>query len=374
MKIIYDYRTFIRQFRGGISRYFYEIIRRIARDETRKIYLYQGLHINDFDMSKVSGLAGYFGVRHRKIPKSGPALELINGLLMEYWAASRVGKCDILHYTYYGRPHARASKTVATVYDMIHEIFPDTLKGAAAVSKSKRETVGRAQAVLAISECTKKDLVERFGTDPDKIHVTHLAASEIFAPASVDEQREFKSRFSSGRPYALYVGDRGGYKNFGVLLRAAGIASVFKDITIACAGGGAARAEEISEIKASGIAGKVRFLGAVDDKTLRMLYSCAECVAVTSLYEGFGLTALEAMKCGTPVVCARASSLPEVAGEAALYFEPSSPEDLAGRLEKLISDRTLRDKLAAAGIERSGKFDWDKTAAETLKVYDKLAA
>lgn len=372
MKILYDYRIFIRQPRGGISRYFYEIIRRIARREGRDVYLFQGIHVNDFNMSKEPGLAGYFGERHRKVPKSGPALELINGLFMKVWAAARGVEYDILHTTYYGPPRARAQRTVVTVYDMIHELFPDTLRGAAAVSKSKRKTIERAQVVISISEHTKKDLIEQFGTPPEKIYVTHLAASDFFEPASAAERALFRKKFSPAGPYVLYVGDRRGYKNFGVLLRAAGISAGLKDISVVCAGGGNANDGEISQIKASALAGRVSFLGAVDDEALRMLYSCAECVAVTSLYEGFGLTALEAMKCGTPVVCAHSSSLPEVAGDAALYFDPSSPEDLSAQLEKLMSDRALRDKLAAAGIERSKNFDWNKTAAATLDVYDKL--
>ena len=176
-----------------------------------------------------------------------------------------------------------------------------------------------------------------------------------------------KFRHMDGQKYILFVGARGGYKNFTRFIEAMRkILDRRKDLHVFCAGGGAFNYEEQKNF--GEYAGRIH-QGGLSDLELADAYAGAECFVFPSEYEGFGIPILEAFACSCPVVCSEASCFPEVAGKSAEYFDPLNPDDMADKILGVLDDEALRKKLIVSGRGRLKIFDWDKTAAETLKCY-----
>ncbi|MDD5756669.1 MAG: glycosyltransferase family 1 protein, partial [bacterium] len=310
MKILYDYQIFVRQKYGGISRYFYELILQALQQEGIKVSCYQGWHINYYSLAEQKKYFEYYaGSYHKKIYKTGPLLDLYNKTVLKRWLAASPRSFDIYHPTYYNPVKVKAKATVMTVYDMIHEKFPQHLKGAKSFTNNKRKVLARVDKIIAISKSTKNDLIDIFGLPADKIEVVYLAASNHFKPSGQEENNIFRKSHGLDKPYILYVGDRGGYKNFVTLLRAFGQWANRADYYLFCLGGQSKWGpEELALINKYRIAGNLKIFSGINDLELRLFYANAKMLVVTSLYEGFGLTPLEAMKCGTPVIVSNSSS------------------------------------------------------------------
>ena len=249
---------------------------------------------------------------------------------------------------------------VVTVHDLSFERDPsvmgtrDRLIFRTAVPRSAR----RADRVLAVSERTKRDLIELYEIPAEKIVVTPNGVDPAFSPEGPRED--------GAPPYALVVGTLQPRKDPEAAIEALGLLG---DVTLRLvfAGpdkGGQAAAERMAE--RSGLAGRVEFRGHVPREELAALYRGAACLVFPSRYEGFGLPALEAMATGTPVVATTAGALPEVAGNAAILVEDRNPAALAGGIERALADR---ERLVAAGLERAKRFTWAETARRTLEVY-----
>lgn len=377
MNILYDYQAFTRQVYGGISRYFFELIKYGLEKDDLRISFFQGIHVNSFHMKSYSELFNsYFGIKHKKIPKTGVVLSKINKLLFNLWLGSGKNEPDIYHPTYYnhiGLCNHESCKMVVTVYDMIHEKLPYYLNGADSTTKMKRECIEKADKVIAISENTKKDLIEYFKVPESNIEVIYLAASDIYRNTCEEDNNVFLKQYKIEQPYILYVGERVGYKNFLTLLNAFSMWSEREGFYLICVGGSNRWSQdEVKIIKESGIERSIMLFPSVTDEELAKFYSNAYVYVITSLYEGFGIPPLEAMTCGSPVIAAKTSSVPEVVGNAGLYFNPSSIEDLLSCLDELISNNELREKLKIEGLRRSQLFSWEKTAHKTFCVYKKL--
>lgn len=272
---------------------------------------------------------------------------------------------QIYHPTYYvdALPFSRIKK-VATALDMIHELFPNQFSGDDLTTKRKRQLFHTAELIISISEHTKKDLIDIFRIPAEKIRVIPLAQS-LPTPQAI------KSSVSE-KPYFLYVGLRGGYKNFSGLLSAFGKAGLAKDFDLVCFGGGPLLENEKNEINDLGISAAIHQISG-DDQVLANTYARAWAFVYPSLYEGFGIPPLEAMACGCPVIACRSSSIPEVVGDAAQMFSPDSEESLIEALRRIAQDHSLRQRLIPAGLGRERQFSWDKTYAEHLKVYQELS-
>jgi glycosyltransferase involved in cell wall biosynthesis len=247
------------------------------------------------------------------------------------------------------------------VYDLVP--FVEGARSQARAARIERATIRpalrRAAALLCISEATRSDLVARFPRAAGRAHVVPLGADPRFASAQRDPAVE--ERHGLDRPYVLAVGTLEPRKNLERLIAAwRGL-----DGTHALALVGPRGWEEERIVEAAR-AGDVRLLGRVSDEDLAALYAGCACFAYPSLYEGFGLPVLEAMAAGAPVLTSNVSSLPEVAGDAALLVDPLDTEALRAGLERLLSDEALRADLAARGRERAALFTWDRTAAATL--------
>lgn len=363
LKVLYDAQIFRQQRYGGISRYFCELATRLAADPTVTTRILAPHHQNEFLASVPAPLVvGWHRKHWKRLGKLSRAL----GRAVERRSTAKFDP-DVIHETYFwGSPlqHPRALK-VLTVYDMIHERFPDRFDEHDHTAEAKRRAVAAADHVICISHSTKSDLLQMLQVQEAKVSVTHLASS-LAPPVEAPP--------AAGPPYLLHVGDRGGYKNFLALVRALGASALLREFRLACFGGGPLKPEEWAAIDAAGIARERIVLHAGDDTLLARLYAGAFCFVYPSIYEGFGIPPLEAMQCDCPVVCCRSSSMPEVVGDAAEYFEPNEPDSLRAALERVVSSEARREQLRALGRERRRGFSWDACAQETLALYRRLLA
>ncbi|MDQ7030721.1 MAG: glycosyltransferase family 1 protein [Ardenticatenia bacterium] len=283
----------------------------------------------------------------------------------------------VYHSPYYLMPYFPGRPTVLTVYDLIPMRYP------AAVSRKARllfrfaldMALRVANVVICISEHTKHDLLHVFAHAASKAHTIPLAADHHFRPLLPEACRAAAERMGLPPRYLLYVGSNKPHKNLTRLVRAWALLSP-KDVVLAIAGVWvpAHSAPRTLAAQLGLTEHHVRFVGPVPEALLPGLYGGALGFVFPSLYEGFGLPVLEAMACGTAVACSRIGSLQEVAGDAALYFNPLDADEMAAALEHLVTDDALRAALRARGLERAARFTWDHTARRTLAIYRELAA
>ncbi len=283
----------------------------------------------------------------------------------------------VYHSTYYLMPYRPGRPTVLTVYDVIPLRFPATVSRRARLlfRLTLALALRAADAVLCISKATARDVQALFSVPEERIHVTPLAADAYFRPVASQEREALVNRLGLPDRYVLYVGSNKPHKNLERLVRAWALVCP-DDVTLVIAGPWLPAHSAPRALAARlGLDGRqVRFLGPVPERDLPALYSGALGFVFPSLYEGFGLPVLEAMACGTPVACSRAGSLPEVAGEAALYFDPTDVTDIASTVQLLLEDENVRASLRSAGLARAAHFTWERTASQTLTAYRQLAA
>ena len=295
-------------------------------------------------------------------PKAGLGVDVTVLPFRRLWSQVRLPielaarRPDLLFIPGHVLPFAWSGRCVVVVHDLAFERHPEAYSfgDRAYLRLTTRWAVARCKFLVAVSETTKEDLVERYGVAPGRVRVVPLGiAPPAVEPAPASRLAEMGLNGS----FVLQVGRVETRKN-----QAAALAAVERldGVTLVVAGPerDASLSEQLRNSK------RCRVLGMVDQPTLELLYKRAAAVVVPSLYEGFGLPVLEAMARGKVVVAALASSLPEVGGEAALYFnDPADAEHLARVLEVALGDKALRTRLARAARARAAEFTWDKTAA-----------
>jgi len=281
---------------------------------------------------------------------------------------------DLFHSPYYVMPYWVHCPSVVTMYDLIPMIYPQYLphRWSAWIFRATASlAMRRANQIIAISESTKRDLVRFFGIPEDRIGVTHLAADEKFRPLGSEQLEKIIGTYGLPGRYILYLGINKPHKNLAFLLR------VFRELRtgakLVLAGKEDPRyLQPREETRRLGLGGRVVFLGDVPEKDLPMIYNGAEVFVFPSLYEGFGLPVLEAMACGTPVVCSSSSSLPEIVGDAAVILDPQDTGAWVAALTEVLENEQLREDRKAKGLAQAKKFSWNKTARETLDVYQSV--
>ncbi len=291
---------------------------------------------------------------------------------------TRLGRPDIFLSTIYVAPVLRAVPIVMIAYDLIPLRFPQFYgQDQPLLTRRIRRGIERAAAIIAISECTKRDFVELLGADPTKIHVIYPGVDRRFGPTcNIAELDTVLKRYEIRKPYLLYVGSLGPHKNVGTLLR------VFRKLKhasrmphqlVLCgrAFWGRTVVDAAQDLIAVGDCVVVDFIPAPD---VPYLYHGAEAFAFLSLYEGFGLPPLEAMACGVPVVSSSAGSLPEVVGDAGLLVPPTDEEAIEHALSKVLTDSDLRQELRRRGFVQAAKFSWSETARQTLQVFNRVCS
>ncbi|MCE9611241.1 MAG: glycosyltransferase family 4 protein [Chthoniobacter sp.] len=289
------------------------------------------------------------------------------------WQARRT-RADIFHSTYYTDPLTAARRIVVTVYDFNHERLPG-VTGSTHMIEKKRACIQRADALIAISEATKNDLIEFCRVRPELVTVMPLACNELFActPTLPDEIAAFIAKHRLRPPYWLYVGRRGTYKNFSTLLRAfAAVAGDTGGSLVVAGGRPELETHEIELLIAHRLEDRVVLLPGISDDALRVAYAGAAAFVFPSLAEGFGLPVIEAMGCGCPVIASDIAVFREVAAEAALYFDPHDVTALADAMRRSL-EPNVHVPLVAAGRKRAADFSWEKSATILRGVYESLA-
>ena len=274
----------------------------------------------------------------------------------------------VAHVQYFVAPRMPCP-TVVTVHDASFARAPELFASRdRLLFRFVAGSVRRAAAVIAVSEFTRRDLIDLYGLPEQKVHAIPNGVDARFAPRP-DAVATVCERHGLEAPFVLAVGALQGRKNVPRLVRAFA-ASAPRDHLLAVVGGDRGdRAGVVAAAVAAGLGDRLRLLGHVGEDALPDLYSAARVLAFPSLYEGFGLPALEAMACGTPVVASRTTGLGEAVGDAALTVDPTSVEELADALGRALEDEALRARLVAAGSARAAELSWSRTAARTAAVY-----
>ncbi len=355
--VLYDHQAFDMQRFGGISRYFCEIIGRLRLRS----------------MVSVRFSINYYLTTSHAVRRLVPIPRCIYKRYRQYFEkrnrniaihALKSKKNYVFHPTYYDSyflEHMnRSLPYVVTVHDMIHEKFSSFFPDAEDVIAQKRKVITGASRIIAISEQTKKDVVELLHIDPRKIDVVYHGTG----------MKPFEGRFRLKLPekFLLFVGDRSLYKNFDRFMQAfAMLRKEDPELFVVCTGT-KLRADEREKLSEWGVLEATMHVKA-SDRSLCELYARARAFVYPSLYEGFGIPLLEAYACHCPVVLSNASCFPEIAGEAGVYFDPYSEESMYDAIRSVINDERKRQELIEAGTKRLSLYSWEKAAKETEAVY-----
>jgi glycosyltransferase involved in cell wall biosynthesis len=384
MRVLFDHQAFELQRWGGVSRFWLELVRGLgAQGVEVELALARSLSDHVPELNRLLGLRvtgeGHpetflggarvplrrqlWSVRKRIAPATLASAVNRAGAV----ARLRAGAYDLFQPTYfdpYFLEHLGGRPFVLTVYDLAHDVFPALFSPRDETAACRRLLAGRAVRVVAISESTKRDVVARLGVDPERVDVVPLGfawTAPVVALPPLPER------------YLLYTGTRHAYKNWGRLVEAvAPLLLDGGDLHLVCTGH-PFTAEERALLARLRVEGRVLHVPA-GEGALRALYGGAAAFVFPSLYEGFGIPVLEAFAEGCPAALARTSSLPEVGGDAALYFDPEDVGAIRAAVARLLGDAALRADLVARGRERVRRFTWEATCAGTAEVYRRALA
>jgi glycosyltransferase involved in cell wall biosynthesis len=381
MRIGIDYTAAVRQ-GGGIGRYTRSLIRALSEIDAEReytLFVAGGRDAGD-------GLGPWpANFRIRSVPLSDRWLHILwQRLRLPVPIQVITGHLDLFHSPDFVLPPLGRTQAILTVHDLSFLRVPqffvpgfrEYLEGA--VSRA----AGRATHILADSESTRCDLVELLAVEPERITVIYPGVEPRFQPvcdATVLDR--VRARYDLPEKFVLSLGTLQPRKNFeglieafGCLLASRGDGPDIADLQLVIVGGrGWMYEDTFALVRRSGLLDRVRFPGFADDCDLPAIYSLATVFAFPTWYEGFGLPVLEAMACGTPVLAANNSSLPEVVGEAGLLVDASDVEALADGLARLLTDSELQARLVVAGRERARCFAWERAAWQLLEAYRSFA-
>lgn len=365
MRVLFDEQIFSNQRFGGISRYYTELVKAMGARDDVTAKLLSPLCTN------------YYANKVPRPYRVGIPFPVVAGAETLLWHFNRqfsnqyikYFKPDILHQTYYPnrKPQPRPGlRIVTTVHDMIHELFPENFTDSKRTSELKLQAVRSADLVICVSENTRKDLIEITGVESAKTTVIHHGIDHI-------EFKPLPAHLPKGKPYLLYVGLRHTYKNFHRVIKAyASDPELMDHFDLVCFGGGVLSESEKKLISSLNIPENNIVMTSGNDTVLCSLYQRAVAFLYPSLYEGFGLPPLEAMVQGCPVISSNLSSLPEVLGTAAEYFNPYDLVSLISAIAGVVNNQERSNQLIKSGLIQSQKFTWNQCAEKTLNSYRKL--
>jgi glycosyltransferase involved in cell wall biosynthesis len=369
MNILYDHQVFEFQNIGGISRYFAELIKRslsaqLSLKYSDNIYLqdtyFKRFNLLPKDYEYAKFLPGYNFRGKGRLFRYYNRFILGNKSNMEL-SKMAIKKMDfeVFHPTYYDPyflHYLNGKPFMLTVHDMIHELFPNFFVGNI-ISQNKKILIEKANGIITISETTKNDLLKFYPDVENKIKVIYLGfSSEIITEHKTKEN------------YLLFTGSRGGYKNFDLFVKAVAPLLNKYNLRLICTGHPFDK-KEMDLFECLDISSRV-ICRLVSDEELIALYAKAAAFVFPSLYEGFGIPVLEAFAAGCPTILSNTSSLPEVGGNGAVYFDPYSIDDIRTVIERVITSETLQKELIENGKAQVKKFSWEKCARETMNVYE----
>ncbi len=362
MKLLYDYDIFHRQNYGGISKYHAELLAGLKKNNDVKIHfplLYnENRHLNLNRKSRIEKINKLSGKRITK------TIARINQFLLNRELIK--DDFDIYIPTYYNTEFLKlihGKPFVLTVLDMIHELYPAYFTRDKTTVKNKYTLMVAATRIVTISHNTKNDIIKLYpDIDPEKIDVVHLGYSK---ESTIPKQVKVPDN------YILFVGQRSDYKNFAFFFESAKeVLLKFQELFLVCTGPPFSSDEKRVFISC-GLEKRVVHI-TPDDMELAYLYQEARCFIFPSLYEGFGIPLIEAMANGCPIITSKSGSLPEVAGDAAIYFETGIQHSLTTALYNVLNDNNLREDLILKGGERSKLFTWKNTVSAFYNTLKKI--
>jgi glycosyltransferase involved in cell wall biosynthesis len=360
---------------GGIGRYVRELVAALtSQDEQNSYRLFVAGATRD--RLPAIGKGNFSWTPTRLTPK----------WLARIWHRARIplpveiftGKINLYHATDFVLPPTYpATRTILTVHDLSFVRVPETASPRlkAYLDNVVPRSVNRADHILADSQATKDDLVELYATPAEKITVLLSGVDQRFQRTEPAGFLTTRTRYKIGhQPYIFSIGTVQPRKNYGRLIQAlAQLRAEGHDLILVIAGGRGWLEDPIYEtLRAYKMESFVHFIGFAAEEDLPALYSAAECVAFPSLYEGFGLPVLESMACGTPVITSNLSSLPEVAGDAALLVNPLEVDVITDAIRRVIEDSALRQTLVERGYERARQFTWEASARQLRQIYQMM--
>jgi glycosyltransferase involved in cell wall biosynthesis len=357
---------------AGINWYIYHLLQNLppASDFDYTVFLSDRHAHSQFDQ---------MSHRPSRLPTRNPIVRIAWEQLVQPFALRRE-RIDLLHALAFAGPLAISIPWIVTVFDLSFARYPQSFNAANRIylNWAVRNSLRRAQRVIAISESTRRDLISIFGADPQRVQVIYCGSDPAFAPAKdAAEIATFRAQRQLPEKFILHVGTIEPRKNLARLLRAfarAKRAARLSHRLVLIGARGWKYTEVDTVIEQERIQDDVIFAGYVPQAELPLWYRAADLFAYPSLYEGFGLPPLEAMACGTPVVTSNAASLPEVVGDAALQIAPDDEGALEEALVRAATDTNLRAQMIARGLAQAAKFSWARTARETTEVYRDVMA
>ncbi len=352
--------------RAGIHNYIYKILDNIPLAEPNWEYT--------VFLANKARLEAKYGFKAKR--SHWPTDRRIVRILWEQsvWPiVAKFGKFDLLHSMAFVLPILGKTPSVVTVYDLSFIHFPENfpkLQQTYLYSQTAR-SCRKARRVITISEASRQDVHKLLSVPLENIDVVAPGVEQIYRPYPTGQIEEFRIEKGLSRNVILHVGTLQPRKNIPLLLRA--VAEIGRsDVDLVLVGGKGWLYEQIFDLVGQlGLTEQVHFIGYVPDEELPIWYNLASLLAFPSVYEGFGLPVVEAMACGTPVVAARSSSIPEAGGSAALYFEPGNMKELTGHMTAILENPQLADELGEVGKKQSRRFSWERAGRETAQVYQR---
>ncbi len=369
MRIAIDARK-LRDF--GIGTYLRNILIELSRLDQQTEYVVL-CRPEDQDSGDV------LGRNFRMVPETAPTYSIAEQFRIPLSLARE--RVKLVHEPHYVLPPAIRCRSVVTIHDCIHLMFPQYLPSKLAYVYAKGSmwsATRKADRVLTVSQASKRDILRFFDIPPEKVEVIYNAIDERFlGPADTIRMDLTRQRYQLDHPFVLYVGNIKPHKNIERLVAAFAIARRTgpDDLKLIIIGDELSKYPVLRQsVHRHKLDKHVRFLGFQPQETLAAFYRLARAFVFPSLYEGFGLPPLEAMACGTPVVTSNVSSLPEVAGDAALLVDPRDSDAIAGGIVRAATDETLRAELIAKGLARARDFSWKQSVAKIHAIYMDVAA
>lgn len=367
MRILIDARMVTaRNF--GIGRYVYNLLAALLELDRANSY---SLIVNDDYLAD--------------LVKSAPNFSLIKAKarwlsLREQFEIPRIVKRvrpDLFHAASFVVPFVQSCPTVATIYDLIHVIFPEhySLLHKIYYNLFLKMTIKKVCRLITISESSRNDIAEYYGYPADRISIAYPAVGPLFRP--VDDQAAisaFRSKYDLPDKLILYVGNRKKHKNVAGLVKAYALLPdrIKAQYALVLSGTSDPALDDLA--RGQKVADRVRYLGNIPDEELPLAYNAAELFVFPTLYEGFGMPPLEAMACGIPVVTSNVASIPEVVGDAAVLVDPTKTSQLADAMARVLGNNELKAQLRSRALEQAERFTWKACAQNTLKAYQEALA
>jgi glycosyltransferase involved in cell wall biosynthesis len=348
---------------AGINWYIYNLLQHLPEADPRIDYT---VFLRDLGYPERAGLR----LRPSDLPTHRPPVRFLWEQAVQPGAARRAG-LDLLHCPAFVGPLSGVTPFVVTVHDLSFLLFPEGFRrgNRTYLRLLTGLSVRRARRVIAVSESTRQDLVRLYGLAPERVDVVYNGVDVAFQPLPPEEVAAFQSRNGLPERFLLTVGTLEPRKNIVRLVEAYAHLPKPRPPLMLVGGKGWFYDEVLVRVEELDLAGEVCFVGYVTAEELPCWYNAAEALVYPSLYEGFGLPALEAMACGTPVVTSSTSSLPEVVGQAGVLVEPTDVAALTAALQQVVADAGLRAQMRVDGLAQAGGFSWPKTAHGTVRSY-----